>query len=413
MDLQHKYESGMQVYTHLPRWVSQKDVPAIETPEDVDGKTTVVYDHNSVHKHLNEGEPLDHSTITYLMEALGEVAPCPADDGPLLRRLDAAINDTLNKLDEKSPLVLKLKTLKEKLDYFYFKSKRKREESLAIMQDVISRNNRYEDNQIIAPQPELIRQLFVAMNDVLRADKDMRTGRGLLVESNDTTSLFSNFSTNLDNCKENKCHGIAQDEETNSPTSVEIPQDSLESRKKEESEETKSGTWKSWLYSVFIETPSGLFKSKSQGEDASSENSKSKANKSSNDKPESEENNDDAEEKIPLELRDDDLGNGGSFWYYVYGWLVWPPVVKGESTAEVKSVSSNNIKPNLSKSSENKTTLPEKTNIHWSNNIESNYSDDSDRAMTSESSSWLWLPVTATYKSVAWVFSVLTNSKFS
>ncbi|KAF2365978.1 hypothetical protein FHG87_003249 [Trinorchestia longiramus] len=388
MELQRQHEVGLPVYMSLPtvlldagRATALQRKPILPIPN-----------YEEVEEQLNKrGSNLDDSTIQYLMEALGEISPSPTEDGSLMLRLDAIISDALDKLDEKNPMVGKLKILKSKLDHFRSKSKTKKEESLGEMKDLIFRQNRYDDSRLHPTPPVLVRHLFETMREVLKADHDMRTGRGLLTQDDDdNTSSSPSQKSPVSESKahqtivcyvDSQCHPVESNPMKNG--TQEVPRNTdhiIEDNVCENECESSSSTWKSWLYSTLVEAPFSVLRNRRTNESQKEEESDSPAgSKDGNFKPESDERGTESEPVLEEQ--------SNSFWYYVYGWMFWPVVVKGQSSSDETPALEHEANDELGSRDD----------------LTNNKSGDS----TSEpQSSWYWIPV----RGVSWVFSYLTNS---
>ena len=345
MDLQKKHNSGQASYSALPAYIyrqaQQKDAAKAEQ-ELV----------------LQQSKVEDASAqLRQLMEALGEMWPLPEDQLNLLHELDNLFSEILDGLDETSPLVSNVKASKTKLKQFLLNTKKRKEESLSLMEKQLrSRSYRYEDSKFSS---DLVQQLFQSMRQVLKEDIEMRTGKGLLQSS------------------------------SQSKTSDTPPKPTK--NKPDKPREPTSPTWSSWFYGIFVDTPLGLFKSSKNPDDISEE----------------EEDLNEEEDYYPdvyERRKDSSYYNTKDSSYYNTHWLSFPSV-NNASTQRVQDFpedvhSSEYIKHNILFMNSNVT---DSTNLFQNNNEEI----PAKRTVEQPSESWYVKPVTVPYR---WIASYL---KFS
>ncbi|XP_018023426.1 uncharacterized protein LOC108679334 [Hyalella azteca] len=386
MDMQSRAEAGQLVYTSLPGAMLEA------AKLDVQDASQSAEEKEEQEQFKKPGAALDDATIKYLMEGLGEMTPSQASDGSFLRRLDEIISETLDKLDDGNPMIARIKVLKNKLDYFRMQSKVRREESLNKMKDLVTRQNRYEENRLSPMNPELVRQLFEAMREVLKADHDMRTGRGLLAASvpaatDENLPFFHHEDIRDDNISTPTCVPAAEcipDSNCQSTTQNHEQEDENVQSTSEKDEGETPNSWKTWLYSVFVEAPSGLLKSRqSDGDTVIKPLDPTPGSVDKNSKSES-------DERGPGDPIIEEQSS--SLLYYLYGWLLWPAVVKSQSESEENPRTVDASEPDGCSLDDTPASIANSGDL----NIES-------------PSPWYWSPV----RGVSWLFSVLSNSKFS
>ncbi|MPC26800.1 StAR-related lipid transfer protein 7, mitochondrial [Portunus trituberculatus] len=114
-----------------------------------------------------------------LLEAMEVVAPDLEKKSLLLRKIEELNEKLLKGNGGQNALLLKLQKVRHKLKSFHQKASMRREQSIKQMEQFSNRDH-YHHMNIDDKTLTQLEMLFEAMNYVLQADKDMRTGKTLL-----------------------------------------------------------------------------------------------------------------------------------------------------------------------------------------------------------------------------------------
>ncbi|KAK7083940.1 hypothetical protein SK128_028519 [Halocaridina rubra] len=117
------------------------------------------------------------TVLVDLLEAMEIVAPDLDKPTILSKSIEKLSQKAISELEKKTVLSDKLTKLRDRLRVFQRHALQKKEMSLQKMQE-LERRSRYDNYD--AQTTILLDRLFEAMREVLQADKDMRTGKGLL-----------------------------------------------------------------------------------------------------------------------------------------------------------------------------------------------------------------------------------------
>lgn len=150
----------------------QSDKPTISDSDKINEKTLPSQD-TTLHVHLgNKNIEVD------LLEAMEVVAPDLERKTLLLRKIEKFKTSTIN--SEKQNMVReKLRRLKNKIKSFQEHASQKKKSSLRKMEELAKRGH-YDHSFVDEKTLKHLEMLFQAMNDVLQADKDFRTGKSFL-----------------------------------------------------------------------------------------------------------------------------------------------------------------------------------------------------------------------------------------
>ncbi|XP_063608026.1 uncharacterized protein LOC134782458 [Penaeus indicus] len=202
-------------------------------------------DTNSNHSSLSQDLSLQLSrkkVVVDILEAMEVVAPDMDEKTKLSQKVEELAAITSEKIENKSVLLAKLDKLKNKLKEFQENAFHRKLTSLEKMQELENRGH-YDHSSLDEKTLKHLENLFHAVNRVLQADKDMRTGKGYLKTStgqNSDTSkeeqLFWGFQRQENRDKEDTG---AQPSEQRIPDEVSASPGFETSQKKDATDEIK------------------------------------------------------------------------------------------------------------------------------------------------------------------------------
>lgn len=181
--------------------------------------------------------------VVDILEAMEVVAPDMDEKTKLSQKVEELATSTLEKIENKSVLLAKLDKLRNKLKEFQENAFHRKLTSLEKMQELENRGH-YDHSSLDEKTLKQLENLFLAVNRVLQADKDMRTGKGYMRTStgqdSDTSKgdeLFWGFQREENREKEDTG---AQPSEQSIPNEVSASPGFESSQKKDATDETKA-----------------------------------------------------------------------------------------------------------------------------------------------------------------------------
>lgn len=211
-----------------------------------DDRLPSTIDTNSNQSSLSEDLSLQLSrkkVVVDILEAMEVVAPDMEEKTKLSLKVEELAASTSEKNINKSVLLAKLDKLRNKLKEFQENAFHRKLTSLEKMQELENRGH-YDHSSLDEKTLKQLENLFHAVNRVLQADKDMRTGKGYMKTStgqNSDTSkgekLFWDFQREENKEKEDTG---AQPSEQRIPDEVSTSPGFESSQKKDATDETKA-----------------------------------------------------------------------------------------------------------------------------------------------------------------------------
>lgn len=151
------------------------------------------------------------NVVIDLLEAMEVVTP-NIEGKILLEKLEKLTGINLENLEKQSVILERVKKLKNRLKSFHEKAAMKKQTSIKKMEELANRDHYapvFGDEKTLI-QLEL---LFQAMRNVLQADRDMRTGKGLMDNKEENTGPLENPLTN-DSSSVHPCNGCEYKEKS-------------------------------------------------------------------------------------------------------------------------------------------------------------------------------------------------------
>ncbi|KAG7162226.1 StAR-related lipid transfer protein 7-like [Homarus americanus] len=158
----------------------EKDIPAVRESDtfmknnDKIGKMPSSTSDRVLHVHLgNKNVAVD------LLEGMEVVAPDLESESLLLKKIEKIKADTCSDFGNHNLVMTKVKDIKNMIKLFQEHALKKKEKSMKKMEELAHRDH-YHHSGADEKTLKHLEMLFQAMRDVLRADKDLRTGKGLM-----------------------------------------------------------------------------------------------------------------------------------------------------------------------------------------------------------------------------------------
>ncbi|KAK4327351.1 hypothetical protein Pmani_002179 [Petrolisthes manimaculis] len=177
------------------------------------------------------------NVVIDLLEAMEVVTPS-VEGNILLKKLEKLTGISLEDLEKQSVIIERIKKLKNKLKSFHEKATMKKQTSIRKMQEL---SNRDHYGPLLGDEKTLIQlELFLlAMRDVIQADRDMRTGKGLMNNNEEGNNVVTeNPLTNNLSCV-SPCNGCEHEEKCESNSTENEVNDKQKRRKGKTSHKPK------------------------------------------------------------------------------------------------------------------------------------------------------------------------------
>ncbi|KAB7495938.1 StAR-related lipid transfer protein 7, mitochondrial [Armadillidium nasatum] len=223
MSLQRRWENGEDVYVTLPpslrylrkpkKYISEVGIETIPSKEIAKlqdysvftGDSSFVYNEKKVESEINEKFSLRFKKVVIdLLEAIEVVSPEYEEKTILTQKIEQLVDKLGITNSRKHKLVKKLQALSVRTKLFVERAAEKKQESFKIMNEFERKH--YYDN-LASDEPNILQfvGLLLAINEILKVDKDMRTGKDLakIEKKLESECLSKNSESNLTSAKQN------------------------------------------------------------------------------------------------------------------------------------------------------------------------------------------------------------------